>query len=134
MKINNSDSENIVYILIYQLCDDWRIVGVFERLSDAEEALEEERVYTEKIDPGCWELGGWKEEIDWANGGKRIKVRDGNAFKHCYCIEEHIVYQEVEMSIHPDYWTPNMWAYFWIIIGFATGVVIGITIFALIVF
>lgn len=78
-----------VYIVIYQVYEEIHIFGVFSSKEGADNLLEEIRIQKEKDFPGCWELGGWKEERDWKNGGKLIKVRNGNGFKNFFIVEEH---------------------------------------------
>ena len=78
-----------VYIIMYQLYDVVNIEGVYFSKEKCDAGLEEIRQQSEKDYPGCWELGGWKEERDWSQGGKIIKVRNGDAFKNLYWIEKH---------------------------------------------
>jgi len=80
-----------VYILIKQIYDVWEILGVYSSKKGAEDRLEDERFEAETSDPGCWGEGGWDEKRDWSNGGKYIKVRNGDAIKNCYFIEKEVV-------------------------------------------
>lgn len=82
-----------VYILTRQVYDDFSIIGVCASKNGAEDLLEQQRIHIESLYPGCWEEGGWREIQDWTNSGARIKVRNGEAFKHWYSIEEHDLIQ-----------------------------------------
>jgi hypothetical protein len=78
-----------VYVLIKQIYDEFDIIGVCSSKTGAENLLEQERICMEENHPGCWEEGGFKEMQDWTYGGIYVKVRNGEAFKHWYHIEEY---------------------------------------------
>lgn len=76
------------FVVIKQIYEEVDILGAYLSIEGANKKIEEERVEYEKKQPGCWEYGFWENVRDWTNGGKFKKVRNGDAVKHWYRIEE----------------------------------------------